>query len=76
MSHDYPYIDECTLQTDNCGQGVICNNEQGSYNCSGCLSGYIGSGSICSDANECANPVCTYDHMECQNLIGESYMHQ
>ena len=33
-------IDECAIKTDNCSLHAICNNTQGSFNCS-CKDGFI-----------------------------------
>ena len=34
-------IDECAIKADNCGLHAICNNTEGSFNCS-CKDGYSG----------------------------------
>ena len=45
-------IDECTADTDGCDQ--ICNNTDGSFECS-CRSGFtlLDDGKTCMDVNEC-----------------------
>ena len=40
-------IDECAIKTDNCSLHAICNNTEGSFNCS-CKDGFIGDGVNCT----------------------------
>ena len=40
-------IDECKLNTDECDITALCNNTEGSYQCT-CNSGYQGTGLICA----------------------------
>jgi hypothetical protein len=46
------YIDECTLNTDNCAAEATCTDNDGSFTCA-CNVGWTGSGVTCSDNDEC-----------------------
>ena len=39
--------DECAIKTDNCSLHAMCNNYEGSFNCS-CKSGFFGDGISCT----------------------------
>ncbi len=40
-------IDECAMKIDNCTGNAICNNTEGSFNCS-CKPGFSGDGMNCT----------------------------
>ena len=40
-------IDECATNTDHCDVNAICNNTEGSHNCT-CQLGYSGNGTMCT----------------------------
>ena len=40
-------IDECGIKTDNCSINAMCNNTEGSFNCT-CWPGYTGNGISCT----------------------------
>ena len=40
-------IDECAIKTDNCSINAVCNNSEGSFNCS-CKPGFSGDGIKCT----------------------------
>ena len=50
------HLADCSIGKDlivsshilNCDTGVTCVNTIGSYNCDGCLAGYVGSGNTCA----------------------------
>ena len=43
-------INECIEGTSNCSADAVCNNTEGSYNCT-CKQGYYGDGNICRLGN-------------------------
>ena len=48
-------INECTIGTYNCAVDAVCNNTQGSYNCT-CKDGFHGDGiSYCNGINKNIN---------------------
>ncbi|XP_066025921.1 uncharacterized protein [Pocillopora verrucosa] len=63
-------IDECALRTQDCSENAVCNNTNGSYNCS-CKPGYSGDGRTCEDIDECATGKtnCSADAV-CNNTKG------
>ncbi|KAI3369245.1 hypothetical protein L3Q82_007788 [Scortum barcoo] len=73
-------IDECVLQTDNCGMGFLCENTVGSFLCNAkhkCISGFTqDSHGNCIDINECSNlsEPCN-SGFNCINTVG-SYICQ
>ena len=61
-------IDECTANTDGCDQ--ICNNTDGSFQCS-CRSGFslLDDGKTCGEVNECT--LNTHNcQQQCVNVNG------
>ena len=62
-------IDECARDLDNCSQ--ICNNTEGSYNCS-CRDGFVllSDDITCEDINECLPDDPCPGNFECNNTIG------
>jgi len=60
-------IDECTDGTHKCDvNGAVCNNIQGSYNCT-CKDAFYGDGIICTDIDECAS-----SFKECKDGLEEN----
>ena len=47
-------IDECTTNSHNCDVNAVCNNTEGSHNCT-CKPGYSGDGSNCTGNGTCFN---------------------
>ncbi|KAL9961327.1 hypothetical protein ACROYT_G030243 [Oculina patagonica] len=45
-------INECVQNTHNCSQNALCENNEGSFNCT-CKPGFTGNGHDCTDTNEC-----------------------
>ncbi|XP_042361236.1 fibulin-2-like [Plectropomus leopardus] len=68
-------IDECDLQTHNCGMGSLCENTVGSFLCSPkhkCISGFTqDSHGNCVDINECSSlsELCS-SGFNCINTVG------
>ncbi|XP_078381972.1 uncharacterized protein LOC144664667 isoform X4 [Oculina patagonica] len=63
-------IDECAMKMDNCSENAMCNNTEGSFNCS-CKPGFSGDGINCADIDECTMKIhnCSENAM-CNNTEG------
>ncbi|XP_041371795.1 fibrillin-2-like isoform X2 [Gigantopelta aegis] len=61
-------VDECSDNPAVCGDGFICTNTLGSYECT-CPFGFESNGTACIDIDECGTGIdnCTQD---CTNIIG------
>ncbi|KAM4740604.1 fibulin-2 isoform 2-T2 [Anableps anableps] len=68
-------IDECSVGTHNCGEGLVCENTVGSFSCNPklkCISGFtLDSHGNCIDINECSSlsEPCT-SGSTCINTVG------
>ena len=64
-------VDECLINTDQCGDFSTCENTYGSYDCV-CLDGYVHTDSTnltCEDDNECDDNPCP-EFSICENIPG------
>ncbi|XP_026104058.1 CD97 antigen isoform X2 [Carassius auratus] len=72
-------INECLVNSTDCGPNTTCNNTEGGYNCT-CATGYIsstgkdilnsGQGVQCTDRDECSDPSFCGKHASCHNTAG------
>ena len=60
-------IDECSSNTHDCHQMAVCNNTEGSYDCS-CQHGYNG------DGNNCTGKFRIYQQKEIYLLLWQAFM--
>ena len=60
--------DVCTDGGDDCGANATCTNKPGGWDCT-CNAGWEGSGTQCTDVNECADNPCGDDN-SCTNTDG------
>uniref|UniRef100_A0A0G4GSQ9 EGF-like domain-containing protein n=1 Tax=Chromera velia CCMP2878 TaxID=1169474 RepID=A0A0G4GSQ9_9ALVE len=63
-------LDECTLNTHNCGGNATCTDTTDSFTCA-CNSGFTGNGTDCSDIDECSTSVhdC-HANSTCNDTVG------
>eukprot|EP00735_Rhodelphis_limneticus_P009319 TRINITY_DN2684_c0_g1::TRINITY_DN2684_c0_g1_i2::g.26253::m.26253 TRINITY_DN2684_c0_g1::TRINITY_DN2684_c0_g1_i2::g.26253 ORF type:complete len:1360 (-),score=467.78,sp/P10493/NID1_MOUSE/42.33/4e-31,sp/P10493/NID1_MOUSE/41.57/2e-10,EGF_3/PF12947.2/2e-08,EGF_3/PF12947.2/0.00011,EGF_3/PF12947.2/1.3e-08,EGF_3/PF12947.2/1.3e-08,EGF_CA/PF07645.10/1.5e+04,EGF_CA/PF07645.10/7.9e+03,EGF_CA/PF07645.10/1.5e+04,EGF_CA/PF07645.10/3.1e-05,EGF_CA/PF07645.10/2.5e-06,EGF_CA/PF07645.10/1.2e-08,EGF_CA/PF07645.10/7. len=60
--------DYCAAGMHECSSSATCTPTVGSYTCE-CNSGFLGSGLVCTDINECEASPCS-DHADCANTPG------
>ncbi|HWP05358.1 MAG TPA: EGF domain-containing protein [Polyangiaceae bacterium] len=62
-------IDECKSGIDDCDAHATCENQIGGFKCT-CDDGYTGTGSTCTDVDECAGTNDCDAHATCTNQTG------
>ena len=63
-------IDECAEGLDTCAENAICEDTEGSFECT-CLPGYVGDGIVCENIDECALELDDCDeNAVCQDTEG------